>query len=308
MKIAIIGATGFIGRRLTEILSGQGEEVVAITRDVERGRILLPPGIDIKMWNAHSVDGLREAIAGATVVINLAGESIAGGTWTKARKKKLVHSRVETGRLLSEAILEMDEKPRLLLQGSAVGYYGTSVEDAAGENHPAGAGFLAELTHQWESSVGVLEETGVKIIFLRTGVVLGRSGGMLAKMLPSFQYYAGSIPGSGKQWISWIHIEDLCRAISHVIHHPVPAGPCNLVSPTPVRMGNFIKTISVLTGKPAWLKIPGPFIKALLGKMGRETILASQNIYPEKLLKTGFEFRFPEVEAALADILQDDRK
>ncbi len=302
--IAIIGATGFIGRRLTAFLAEEGAHVIALTRNSAIGGQILPRGTEIREWNGISVENLSRAIEGVPVIVNLAGENIAGGTWTRARKRKLIHSRVETGRLLSEAILGMEDKPDLLLQGSAIGFYGPRVPHPAGERHPAGTGFLAELTQEWESSIGVTEEAGVKVIHLRTGIVLGRSGGMLAKILPSVRYFAGAIPGNGAQWLSWIHIDDMAGAIAHLISSPAAAGPFNMTAPNPVTMREMMKTLGKLTGRPVWFKIPAPVIRAVMGEMGRETLLASQNIIPEKLLDTGYAFRFSRIEEALKNILK----
>jgi uncharacterized protein (TIGR01777 family) len=305
MRVLIIGATGFIGRELMKEFSVSGHNPVGASRNAMKAKQILGQETEILEWDGRSAATLADKLAGFEAIVNLAGENIAAGRWTRHRKMLITESRINTSRLLAEAIEMSTSRPSVLLQGSAIGYYGTPVENAADETRPAGKGFVADLTGDWESAVKKAEKPGTRVIWIRTGLVLGKNGGLLNKMLLPFKFYSGTVIGSGKQWMSWIHIHDQVSAIRFLLENGHSSGAYNLTAPQPVRMKEFIKTISKVTGKPAWLKVPGWVLKSVLGEMADETVLASQNIYPGKLLKEGFHFKFDQLEPALKNLLNE---
>lgn len=303
MRILMIGATGFIGRELMKELADGGHQTVAVSRNLRKAREILGTETEIVEWRGLSSKILAGYISGIDAVVNLAGENLASGRWTSRRKKQILDSRIRTGRLLTEAIHLSDSKPGVLIQASAIGFYGTPVESPADEGHSAGKGFLADLTRDWEDSVS---ETGIfvqRIIMIRTGLVLAKKEGLLKKMLLPFRFYSGAVLGSGMQWMSWIHIRDEVRAIRFLIENENCTGPFNLTATEPVSMKSFVSSIGKTISKPAWLNVPAIFLEAALGEMARETVLSSQNIYPAKLLKEGFTFEYSHLPDALRNLL-----
>jgi uncharacterized protein len=303
MRILIIGATGFIGRELMKELANAGHQPVAVSRNAGKAREILGSRAEIVEWDGKSPAGLARHIVNAEGIVNLAGKNLASGRWTRRRKKQITESRVGTGKLLAEAIRISASKPRVLVQASAIGYYGTPIDKPVAEDQPAGTGFLAELTRDWESSVNDAGLYVSRIVIIRSGLILGNDEGLLKKMLLPFHFYSGAVIGSGTQWMSWIHILDEVRAIRFLIENEKSTGPYNFSAPEPVSMKSFINAISETLGKPAWLRVPGIFLEAALGEMARETVLASQNIYPHKLLKEGYKFEYTHLTDALIDLL-----
>ena len=303
MKILVIGATGFIGRHLFKELISEGHQVVGISRNPEAARKVLGQDAHIHQWDGFSEPVLVKALEGVDGIANLAGENIAKGPWTKKRKMALLSSRAGTGKILAAALFQMPARPSFLIQASATGYYGPQTAVPVDETEGPGRGFLSELNQQWESSVYTLKEAGMRVVYIRTGIVLGAGGGLLKQLLLPFRFYAGTIPGSGRQYLSWIHLTDEVRAIMHLINHPESAGPYNLTSPNPSTMAAMIHEIAQITGKPAWMKVPGFALRFSLGQMAEETVLASQQILPSRLLSEGFRFSFPEIRPALKDLL-----
>jgi uncharacterized protein len=303
MKILVIGATGFIGRHLFKELVSEGHHAVGISRNPEAARDILGMDSDIHQWDGISEPTLVKALEGVDGIANLAGESIAKGRWTKKRKMALLSSRAGTGKTLAAALLQMPARPSFLIQASATGYYGPQTTDPVDETAGPGTGFLSELNQQWESSVHTLKEAGMRVMYIRTGIVLGADGGLLKQLLLPFSFYAGTTLGSGRQYLSWIHLMDEVRAIMHLINNPESEGPYNLTSPKPMTMAALIHEIAEITGKPAWLKVPGFALRFSLGQMAEETVLASQQILPSRLLSEGFRFNFPEIGPALKDLL-----
>lgn len=303
MNVLIIGASGFIGRELVKELDQNGHRPVAVTRNTWHARDILGKSVTIVEWDGISPVHLAKALMGIDAVVNLAGENIGSGRWTDRRKRKIINSRINTGKVLKDAIKISNAKPSVLIQGSAIGYYGYKVDEPADENHPAGTGFVAALTEEWELSVSAAATLVPRIVFLRTGLVLGKNGGLMEKMLLPFRFHIGSIIGPGNQWMSWIHISDLVKAIRFLIENKNCSGPYNLTAPNPVQMRPFIETIGRTIEKPVRFKVPGLLLKIALGKMARETVLASQNILPAKLLEEQFEFEYRELAPALEDLL-----
>jgi uncharacterized protein len=305
MTILIIGATGFIGRELMKELLEHGHKPLAVSRNVLKAREILGNQVDIAEWNGLSPSDLARHLSGVDAIINLAGENIASGRWTSSRKKQIIESRVRTGMLLSEAILQTPVRPSVLIQGSAIGFYGTPVNDPAREDQPAGTGFMAELVKEWEDSVAPAIKVIPRVVYIRSGLVLGKNGGLMQRMLLPFKFYCGAVIGSGKQWMSWIHISDLARAIRFLAENTNSTGPYNITAPNPANMRVFMKSTGKILNKPVWFKVPSFLLKAALGEMAQETILSSQNIYPGKLEKAGFQFDYPELEPALRNLLND---
>ncbi len=305
MKIMIIGATGFIGRELIRELLAGGHVPVAVSRNAGKAKEIFGNEIPFVEWDGNSSQDLAGQLEGMDAIVNLAGESIAGGIWTEKRKKLIRESRVRTGRILSEAIGLSPQRISVFVQGSATGFYGADVNDVTDETAPTGKGFLAELTKEWEESVMPASKLAGRMIFVRTGLVLGKNGGLLEKMLLPFRFYSGTVLGSGRQWMPWIHIRDEVRAIRYLLENQKCSGTYNLTAPAPVTMKDFIGSLAKVTGKPAWMKVPAWALKAALGEMAVETILGSQNVYPGKLLQEGFRFEFEKLDNALIDLLKD---
>jgi len=303
MQILIIGATGFIGRALVKELSEEGHEIIATSRKADQARKILGSGIKISEWDGIDATVLAAQLSGVDAIVNLAGINIAGGRWTAKRKKLLTDSRVITGRMLSEAIAKAEKKPKVLIQGSATGIYGYPIDEAADESHLHGKGFLAGLTEQWEESIDLKSSPSTRVVYIRTGLVIGENGGLIEKMILPFRFFAGTVLGSGRQWMSWIHIHDQVRAIVFLIKNDACQGPFNLTAPEPVQMKTFIAEMGQTIRRPAWMKIPSFVLKAVLGEMAGETVLASQRLLPGKLLEAGFTFRFRSIKEAFSDLL-----
>lgn len=302
MKVIITGASGFIGRRLSELLLAGGHSIVAISRDSGRAQSAMPDSVKVIPWDNAAI---REEIRDAGVVINLAGESIAGSRWTRKKRAAILNSRLIAAQKLKDIIVALRPEGITYVQASAIGYYGNAGEDICREEDGPGSGFLAHVCERWESYVPEISKAAERTLTLRIGVVLGRNGGFLDEMLrQSRRGLAGSI-GSGKQWLSWIHIDDLVSAMAFLIQHPQARGVYNLVAPAPVRQRAFSQRLARSTGR--WLQLPAPAlaITALFGNMGRELILNGQNVSSEKLNNEGFAFSFHGVEEALTDLLQE---
>jgi len=305
MRILVIGASGFIGRALIKELHQAEHQVIAVSRNKNNAETTLGRKTKIVEWDGYSRTGFARHLGGVDAVVNLAGDNIASGRWTKTKKKKIISSRVSTGRLIAEYISSSPDKPSVFIQGSAIGYYGSPVNEPADETGKPGKGFMPQLVQEWESSISSLEDIIPRVIFLRTGLVLGSDGGILQKMLLPFKFYFGSVIGPGKQFMSWIHIRDEVRAIRYLIENENCHGAYNLTAPHPVNMETFMKCTGTILKKPVWLKVPAIILKIVLGKMAEETILASQNIKPGRLTADGFKFEFEQLEPALNDLLKN---
>ncbi|MDQ0340040.1 uncharacterized protein (TIGR01777 family) [Caldalkalibacillus uzonensis] len=299
MRVAIVGGTGFIGRALIHYLLEQGDQVVLFSRSADVYRTVP----DFKHVQLVSWPPQREAVSLAEMeaVVNLAGETI-NQRWNSKAKKRILSSRVETTRHLIGLIKEQNLNPKVLINASAVGYYGTSVEDVFTEESGPGADFLAEVTQAWEKEADQAAHYGVRVAKMRLGVVLGHKGGALEKMLLPYRLFVGGTLGSGQQWVSWVHIRDVARAIAFAMVNSDIQGPVNVTAPHPVRMTTFGQTVAKVLGRPHWLPAPGFALKLLLGEMS-DLILKGQCVKPDKLLEAGFKFQFPHLEEALRDLV-----
>ena len=294
-KVAVTGATGFVGVRLVEMLQAAGYDVVALTRDPLRARSRLPDGVDA----VASADWAR-AMRGCCAVINLAGEPIST-RWSEPIKREIKASRVRATRRVAEAIQALgDEAPPVLVSASAIGYYGTSnAESGFDEAAPSGGDYLAEVCREWEAEA---QQAGAqRTVVVRVGVVLDSGGGALAKMMPVFQLGAGGPLGSGSQWFSWIHRDDLCALLVESVRNGAYSGVLNATAPRPVRMGELCAALGRATGRPSWLPVPSFAIEALLGE-GATVVLEGQRVLPAAAESKGFKFRYTDIDGALEAI------
>lgn len=308
MRVVITGGTGLIGGALARHLGAAGYDAVILTRDP--GKVgSLPPGVRAAGWDGLTHKGWVDLLDEKTSIVHLAGEGIASGRWTEERKRRILDSRVQSGRGVSEAIRQAPRKPRALLQSSAVGYYGPRGDDEIDESQPPGRGFLADVSVKWEESTADVEALGVRRVLLRTGVVLAREGGALPRMAMPFRLLAGAPLGSGRQWLPWIHMADEIGAIRLLLEREDARGPFNLTAPKPVTNKQFGDVLERVLRRPSPLQalglgVPEPVFRALLGEMA-DAVLNSQRVLPSRLLELGYTFRFPDLDSALRDLYKD---
>jgi len=260
-------------------------------------------------WDGLTAQGWSQLLDGETAIVHLAGEGIADGRWTEDRKRRIRDSRVLSGRAVVEAIRQAREKPRALLQSSAVGYYGPRGDDEVVEGQPPGRGFLADVSVEWEASTAEAESLGARRVLLRTGVVLAREGGALPRMALPFKLLAGAPLGSGRQWLPWIHIADEVGAIRFLLERDDAQGPFNLTAPQPVTNRELGDVLARVLRRPSPLQslglgVPEPVFRVMLGEMA-DAVLHSQRVLPTRLLQLGYTFRFPDLGSALQDLYKD---
>lgn len=300
MKVAITGATGFVGSRLVERLQEQGHQPLILTRN--RATALNAfPNLEIVAYTPTESGAWQQAIAGCDAVVNLAGEPIAESRWTPKHKQEILESRRVGTQKIVEAITLANPKPSVLVNTSAIGYYGTSETATFDETSPAGSDFLAEVCLAWEAEAQKVKEAGVRLVILRSGIVLG-NGGALAKMIPPFKLFAGGPLGTGKQWFSWIHREDIVNLILFAITQPDVEGVFNATAPNPVRMSELCQAIGEILNRPSWLPVPSFVPEALLGE-GAKVVLEGQQVLPKRTISKGFDYQYPIVKQALSEIL-----
>jgi uncharacterized protein (TIGR01777 family) len=300
MRIVVTGGTGFIGPVLSTRLIAKGHDVVVLTRDASRSRDHLHPRVRVVSW-AEGAPDWEGVLDGAGGVVSLAGESIAQ-RWTAAAKQRIVASRVGAAAKLRLAIEKAKERPAVLVNASAVGYYGPQGDETLTEDSPPGAGFLAGTCVKWEEAARAIEPLGVRVVRVRTGIVLGDDGGALAKMLPPFKAFLGGPLGSGRQWMSWIHRDDLVDLFVFALQNPNVTGALNGTAPSPVTMKGFATALGHALHRPSFAPVPAAALKLLLGEMST-LILDGQRVLPKRALDLGFTFRFTGVEAALKDVV-----
>jgi uncharacterized protein (TIGR01777 family) len=305
MRVVVTGGTGFVGRALVGQLLDDGAEVVVLTRDPSRTAGSLPVRAKLHAWDPQQpLDPAQ--LDGADAIVNLAGEGIADGRWTAERKRAIRDSRVLGTRALVNAMAPLDagKRPRALISASAIGYYGDRGDELLAERSDAGTGFLADVCREWEAEAVAAESLSVRVARIRIGVVLGRDGGALAKMLPPFRLGAGGRVGSGKQWMSWVHRDDLVSMMLWALKNDSARGAFNATAPGPVRNADFTKALAHALHRPAILPVPAQALRVALGEMA-SVLLASQRVLPQEALRGGFQFRFGDVETALRDICAD---
>lgn len=298
MRVIITGGSGLIGRATTNLLASAGHEVIVLSRKPE---LLsgLPHGATAQGWDAASGDGWAELVNSNTVIVNLAGESIAHWRWTKQHKKNVVESRMSAARAVVDAIRKSRRTPRLVIQASAVGYYGDRGDEELTELSPSGDGFLAETCKQWEKAIPVAVPG--RRVFARFGVVLSRDGGAFPKLLMNSRLGVGKL-GRGRQWLSWVHEVDVASAIRFLMLNDIISGPFNIVAPEAVTVGEFMRVLSKVRKAPAPLPAPAFALKLAMGEMSH-MLLDSQRVVPRKLLDNDFEFRYDSVEVALRALM-----
>jgi uncharacterized protein len=301
MKIAIVGATGFVGSRLIEQLQAQGDKVLILTRNPGKATSRFPQA-EVIGYNPLKSGEWQKSISGCDAVVNLAGEPIAEKRWTPAQKKIILESRQLGTQKIVAAINQAEVKPKVLINASAIGYYGTSETAKYDETSPAGTDFLAEVCTAWETAAQSVKTSDTRLVILRFGIVLGENGGALGKMLTPFSAFVGGPIGSGKQWFSWIHRDDVVKLIISSIVNPKIEGVYNATAPNPVSMQDFAQTLGSVMNRPSWLQVPDFALEALLGE-GASVVLQGQQVVPTKTLAEGFKFQYPTLQPALAAIL-----
>lgn len=303
-KVIIAGGTGLIGRCVVEKLRKKNYALVLLTRSPARYEAGKDEEVTAVQWDGISLGAWTSHLENARAVINLSGEPIFGRWWTKKQKQKMIDSRLQSTRVIVQAIGQAQNKPEVLISGSAIGYYGDVASGEVTEQSPGGRGFLAELCEAWESAAKEAEKAGVRSVQLRTGIVLNGEGGALKPMLRAFRWFAGACPGSGKQWFSWIHLEDAAELICFALEEKAVSGPLNVTAPNAVRMLELCRTMGHLLRRPCWGRVPSWFLRIGLGEMST-AIVTGQKVLPQKAAESGYFFRYPDLESALRKILEE---
>ncbi len=295
MKVLISGATGLIGSALIPELESGGHQTTRLTRS--------PASSEDVGWDPSSgtIDASR--LEGHDAVVHLAGESIGEGRWTPEKKRRILESRREGTRLLAETIAGLPEPPRVLVSASAVGYYGDRGDELLREESEPGSDFLAEVCRAWEAAADPAREAGIRVVHPRNGIVLSTEGGALARTLPIFKLGGGGRIGSGRQWWSWVAIDDVVGAIIHALTDDSVEGLVNVGSPNPLTNAEYTRVLGKVLNRPTIFPLPAPAARLMLGEVADALLLASQRIEPAKLKETGYEFRYPELEGAFRHLL-----
>jgi uncharacterized protein (TIGR01777 family) len=298
MNITITGATGFIGRRLIDRLAAEPHQLHALSRhtNIKFGDI----AVWITKWDPMAEDPPPESVANADAIVHLAGEPVAQ-RWTPEAKRKIRDSRIQSTQRLVRALSAQPRKPSVLVCASAVGIYGSRGDEILTESSAPGNDYLAEVCQEWEKQALAAESLGVRVVRIRTGVVLGRGGGALEKMLPPFKAFVGGRIGSGKQWMSWIHLDDLVGIIFHALTNPM-SGAFNGTAPNPVTNSAFTSELAAALSRPAVFPVPGFALKAMFGEMA-EMLLGGQRVLPRATEAAGYQFKYPQLGPALRNIL-----
>jgi uncharacterized protein (TIGR01777 family) len=295
LRILISGASGPVGAALVPFLKTQGHTVTRLVRTSARGQ-------DQILWDpARPLS--PDSVSGFDAVIHLAGESIVG-RWTGGKKQRILDSRTQGTSHLAEAAAKAAQRPRVFISASAVGYYGDRGDEILRENSPSGGGFAAEICRQWEAATQLAANAGIRTALMRLGVVMSADGGALPKMLPPFRLGLGGRLGSGRQWWSWVAVQDVVGAMDHVLNHDELQGPVNTVAPNPVSNAEFTTTLASVLKRPAIFPMPAFAVRLIFGQMGTELFLASQRVEPAKLAASGYQFQHPDLKNALQENLR----
>src|SRR5882672_5343084 len=300
MKIVVSGSTGLIGSALTKALTRRRDEVMPLVRR------RASPGEHALAWDPERGTIDRAGLEGADAVVHLAGENVFG-RWSPAKKQRIHDSRVKGTRLLSDALAGLQRRPATLLAASAIGYYGDRGDEAVTEASAPGEDFLAHVSRDWEAATAPATRAGIRVVNMRIGVVLTTSGGALAKMLPAFRLGLGGPVGSGKQYLSWIVLDDALAAIAHALTTESLTGPVNITAPEPVTSLAFARTLGRVLRRPALLRVPALALRIVFGADGAAMLQSGQRVLPERLIASGYRFRFAEVEPALRQLLAAPR-
>jgi len=306
MRIIIAGGSGLIGRALTRSFVKDEHEVILLSRNPKRVSEL-PVGARVAQWDGATPDGWSELVEGADAIINLAGENIAGegffpDRWTDERKHRIRTSRLNAGKAVTHAIQTAEHKPGVVVQASAIGYYGPSDDQVVTEDNPPGDDFMARLCQEWENSTADVVELGVRRVVTRGSIALSTQGGALTRLMFPFKFFVGGQLGSGNQYISWIHMDDQVDAIKFLIDNQEANGVYNLSSPNPVTNREFAKNLGQVMGRPSFIPVPEFAFRTMFGEVAT-VVVDGQRVLPKRLLELGYQFQFPQLEPALRETL-----
>ncbi len=307
MRVIITGGTGLIGGALAKSLAADRHEVIVLSRNP--GAHQLPDGVKGAQWDGKTAVSWGHLADGADAIINLAGENLAGNgllpaRWTAERKRRILQSRLDAGSAVVAAVTAVARKPRVVIQSSGIDYYGARADEFITEASPAGKdGFLANVTVDWEASTAAVTAQGVRQIIIRTGVVFSAAGGPFKTLVLPFKFFAGGPLGSGRQWMSWIHLEDEVRAIRFLLEQETAVGPYNLCAPQPLTNRDMAKTIGQVMGRPSFIPAPAFALRLLLGEVAG-VVLDGRRALPQRLQEMGFEFRYPDAQTAVQNLLK----
>ncbi|MAR70494.1 MAG: TIGR01777 family protein [Nitrospina sp.] len=303
MKILVTGATGFIGKELVKKLDEKGHDIVVLTRNKETARFHIPIYCEVHEWDPEKKPLPTNSLKDIDAVINLAGENIASSFWTENQKNKLMSSRIMSARRIVQSMGAMNEKPKVFLSASAIGFYGDRGDEELNETSSEGAGFLSQICQSWENEITKSNELGIRTVICRLGMVLGHDGGALEKIIPAFKLGVGGKLGDGSQWMSWIHINDFVDMMIYSLETPSVNGIINAVSPNPVKNVEFTKTLGRILKRPTILPVPSILLKMGLRDLS-DLLLYSQKVSAEKICKNGFEFKYPKLEEAFKEVCE----
>ena len=304
-KIIITGGSGFIGQALCSELNTFGYEVIVLSRRPEQHQLNESSHIRMIYWDPSDPETWRSHASGACAIVNLAGDNIASSLrWTAAKKERLLQSRLAAGKAVSDTILQLEQKPSVLIQASAIGYYGNRKNELLTEASDSGKGFLADLAKQWETCVEPIRQQGIRCATIRTGIVLGRGGGFLERVVLPFKLGLGGHLGNGKQWVSWIHLADEVSAIRFLIEQENLEGVFNLTAPNPLLARDFFKILGRVLKRPSWLHPPAFMLRLMMGELASELLLSGQRVLPDRLTCSGYKFKYPDAYSALQSILE----
>ena len=306
MKVIVTGSTGLIGTALVRTLLADGHEVTRLVRG--DAQTFSAPGTSAVRWDPRAGTVEAEKLEGHDAAVHLAGESIAEGRWDEEKKRRIMESRVRGTRLIAETLARLERKPEALVSASAIGFYGNRGDEVLTEESASGTDFLSEVCREWEKATLAASQVGIRVVHLRTGVVLSAQGGALAKMLTPFKMGVGGRVGDGRQYMSWIDLDDEVGVIRRAIEDRDLRGPVNVVAPRPVTNEEFTKTLGGVLGRPTIFPVPAFAARLAFGEMADALLLASQRVEPARLKSSGYEFKYPDLAASLRHVLGKDGK
>jgi uncharacterized protein (TIGR01777 family) len=302
-KIIVTGATGLIGRKLVASLIEKKFEVIILSRDVRKAKSMFPDVKDFVEWDYQKPDEWKSRLENADAVIHLAGVNLFAKRWNSNFKKMIKDSREVSTKNLVEAIIHSNNKAKVFISASGIGFYGDRNNEVLTENSTSGNDFIAEVCNAWELESQQLNKANIRNVQIRTGLVLSKEDGALKQMLPAFKFFVGGPLGNGKQWTSWLHIDDIVGMYLHALDNDKISGPLNAVSSNPIRMKEFAKTLGKVIKRPSLFPVPKFMLKIIIGEAA-EVVTGSQKVIPDKLIKNGYKFKFTKLEDALKDLLK----